>query len=122
VVVMGWDSEEEEEGGKKWCNWMGWSVQPERKTWVAGFSRAKYGQGATVVVGSGRAMVLWAVSSKGEGRGSRRFSGRTKAQTRFVWERVKSAVPSADLGCVISLCSRQRLEDETKKTRTTERS
>jgi hypothetical protein len=79
---------------------MGWSVLAVRRTWVDGCSKAKYGQGAMALVGSGRARVLWAVSSTGDCRGSRRLSGRTKVQMRFEKEDVKRAVPSADLTAV----------------------
>jgi hypothetical protein len=49
------------------------------------------------LVGSGRARVLWAVSPRGDCRGSRRVSGRTKVQMRLEKDDVKRVVPSADL-------------------------
>lgn len=54
------------------------------------------------LVGSGRARVLWGVSSTGDSRCSRRDSGRTKVQMRLEKEDVKRVVPSADLGSVSS--------------------
>ncbi len=52
------------------------------------------------LVGSGRARVLVGVSSRGDSRGWRRVSGRTKVQIRLEKEEVKRVVPSADLGVV----------------------
>jgi hypothetical protein len=96
----GGDDDDDADGGKAWCRWMGWSVLAVRRTWVDGCSSAKYGQGAMALVGSGRARVLWAVSSTGDCRGSRRLSGSTKVQIRFEKEDVKRVVPSADLAVV----------------------
>jgi hypothetical protein len=71
------------DGGKAWWRWMGWSVLAVRKAWVEGCSRAKSGQGAMALVGSGRARVLFAVSSTGDCRGWSRVSGRTKVHIRL---------------------------------------
>jgi hypothetical protein len=49
------------------------------------------------LVGSGRARVLWAMSSTGDWRGWRRVSGRTKVHIRLEKDEVKRVVPSADL-------------------------
>lgn len=44
--------------------------------------------------------MLVGVSSRGDSRGWRRVSGRTKVQIRLEKEEVKRVVPSADLGVV----------------------